>query len=406
MTTPTQITDMYREIHDLMQEQSEAYPAKPEPGRSRLIKLMDDMAQQHIVTAQTQRLRQPDEAVVQMLERVADQPIFIVGYFKSGTTMLRGLLDTHPELIVIPSESRHFHNYTYLSGLSPHLQSAILATKWIQKLIIATNQPPFWLLGGDPTKTSDEDEPDYYERFAQYLYWVGTEFPQQKPLSNVVFALAGVYHDKGLIDPSKITAWIEKTPTTEYMLQDVLQAYPKARFIHIVRDPRSTISSMQKMNQQRDKSFDVTATCHQIARSLQVALQHREAQDEAYHIIRYEDIVTTPEQSMRALAKFMNVDYHESLLGSTQAGTSMTANSGWSENRIEGKIHQKSLDHWQETLSEQTLQQIGRIIGHPAKQFGYDIEEPAGRTFRRQLQQHIPQRVTDALRVLIRTSQD
>lgn len=40
-----------------------------------------------------------------MVETFKDRPIFICGHPKSGTSLLRNLLDNHPQLAVYPEES-------------------------------------------------------------------------------------------------------------------------------------------------------------------------------------------------------------------------------------------------------------------------------------------------------------
>ena len=39
--------------------------------------------------------------------QVGDDPIFLGGYPKSGTTLLCALLDEHPDLLVFPEETRY-----------------------------------------------------------------------------------------------------------------------------------------------------------------------------------------------------------------------------------------------------------------------------------------------------------
>ena len=40
-----------------------------------------------------------------------DSPIFICGHPKSGTSLLRSILDSHPEIIVYPEETGFFRRY-------------------------------------------------------------------------------------------------------------------------------------------------------------------------------------------------------------------------------------------------------------------------------------------------------
>ncbi|MGE5223096.1 MAG: sulfotransferase, partial [Omnitrophica WOR_2 bacterium] len=40
-----------------------------------------------------------------------DRPVFICGHPKSGTSLLRSLLDSHPQVIVYPEETSFFRRY-------------------------------------------------------------------------------------------------------------------------------------------------------------------------------------------------------------------------------------------------------------------------------------------------------
>ena len=45
-------------------------------------------------------------------------PIFLLGSHKSGTSLLRSLLDGHPDLDVLPREAHFFPTHGYASGYS------------------------------------------------------------------------------------------------------------------------------------------------------------------------------------------------------------------------------------------------------------------------------------------------
>ena len=48
--------------------------------------------------------------------RVAANATFIIGFARSGTTLLRSLLDNHSELVVFPGELKFFKRIKYLSA--------------------------------------------------------------------------------------------------------------------------------------------------------------------------------------------------------------------------------------------------------------------------------------------------
>src|SRR5512139_3164150 len=45
------------------------------------------------------------------MAELRDSPVFIAGHPKSGTSLLRSVLDSHPELVAYPEESQFFRRY-------------------------------------------------------------------------------------------------------------------------------------------------------------------------------------------------------------------------------------------------------------------------------------------------------
>src|SRR3569832_319873 len=74
---------------------------------------------------------------------LARSPVFICGTARSGTTLLRDLLDGHPELVVIPVESGFYQTERSLMNLRGDLHRAYFTARWLESLAWA---PPSWLL--------------------------------------------------------------------------------------------------------------------------------------------------------------------------------------------------------------------------------------------------------------------
>ena len=45
------------------------------------------------------------------MSELRDSPVFIAGHPKSGTSLLRSVLDSHPELVAYPEETSFFRRY-------------------------------------------------------------------------------------------------------------------------------------------------------------------------------------------------------------------------------------------------------------------------------------------------------
>jgi len=91
---------------------------------------------------------------------LARRPVFICGVHRSGTTLMRDLLDSHPALSVLPAEGAfHCGPLRRIAGRSAGELRA-LGCEWVRRLANHSNQPPFWLLGrSGPTQSP-------YVRFA------------------------------------------------------------------------------------------------------------------------------------------------------------------------------------------------------------------------------------------------
>src|ERR1700744_1848693 len=79
---------------------------------------------------------------------LANKPVYVCGVHHSGTTLVRDLLDGHPELTVLPSEGTWYTNLEHKLQLLPEdKRLAFLGREWLRRLANPINQPPYWLLG-------------------------------------------------------------------------------------------------------------------------------------------------------------------------------------------------------------------------------------------------------------------
>src|SRR5262245_48798608 len=66
---------------------------------------------------------------------LAQRAIFVCGAHRSGTTLLRDLLDGHPALSILPSEGSFFTSHaTPLGRLTGPEQLHFLACEWVRRL--------------------------------------------------------------------------------------------------------------------------------------------------------------------------------------------------------------------------------------------------------------------------------
>lgn len=154
---------------------------------------------------------------------------------KSGTTLMTQLLDNHPSLVVMPGDSTLYTNFNDYSGTFDKLSN-----HWMQRMINPSGKKPFWFLGKDLKA---------YEVFLLYLgYFLETPYDTFQAVVASVFCS----------NPNRSMSaqyWVEKTPENELHATALKKIYPKARFIHVLRDPLVNIASIEKMRLLKGKKF-------------------------------------------------------------------------------------------------------------------------------------------------------
>ncbi len=356
---------LYREIDDLLPARARDYPRRSEPIWSRLAGALEEAAR-----LLRERVRDdpypPSPAAQACATELLGRAVFVVGYKKSGTTLLLSLLDGHAEIGVLPHhESRWFTRLRpRMAGLDRTAQLDELQREWTHFLINPSGEPPFWLLG-----RPWELEADPYEQLTSYLYWLAGRHPGQDLLGVLATALVAVRLDQGLA-ASPPRYWLEKSTQYELYADEILATYPAARFVHVVRDPRGTVAALRKIGMTQD----AWRSSAEVERSLAAALHNAERLGpHRYLVVRYEDIVRDTAGEMAKIANFVGVAFDETLLTPTIAGLPSTANSAWSERRVRGEVHTFSLESWRDALDPRAVTLVEARTGAVARALGYDL---------------------------------
>ncbi len=348
-------TDEYRRIDALLEARAREYPRRTEPTWSTLLGAIDDVA-----TRLRERVQTEPETLP--LPGFYERPVFVVGHRKTGTTLLQELLDAHPQLVVLPGESNHFLTFLPRFGTLPPERIAVEAQRWwMLRLITPSGIAPFWA-AGKPW----ELDADPYAAFSRSLVGLVLANPDRDPLGIAAVALAS----------GSRSAWVEKTPGHEHEADRILAAYPRARFVHVVRDPRSVAAAIVRLDRATDRSTDVLGVGLTVRRSFEAAERNRRSLGERYLVLRYEELVTEPEATMRRVAGLAGLDWVDTLLTPTVGGEAATSNSAWSARRVTGEIESRQLDLWRNELDARSLDLVAAATGRVARPFGYDLPRP------------------------------
>lgn len=214
-------------------------------------------------------------------------PFFIVCAPRSGSTLLRMVLDAHPRISVV-LESIWF-NYHALKlqrfqSKAPNCRDEAIRIYFGE---IPDTAPIKILLKHEPAirqaiKDSQGDLGRIYERLCSH--WA--------------HRLSG---------PDCI--WGEKSVAYSLHIDNIRSAFPEAKFIHLIRDPRGTIYSMSKRSFPH-QSDNVFINIHFWKRYTDSAMHSLTAVPDSNKLtVYYEDFVRSPEKETRRICQFLHVDF-------------------------------------------------------------------------------------------------
>ena len=186
-------------------------------------------------------------------------PIFVVGCPRSGTTLLRVILDSHPSISCGP-ESRFLYG---MRGIEERNWSTLVG---------------FGL-------SLDE--------------WHAN-----------VRSLFEAFHRR-YADHQGKARWADKSPDYALMLDYVDTLYPRSQIVHIVRDPRDVIDAWRRFYGVKSVPRAARAWVRYVRSAHEFAVNH--PADRVLEL-RYEDLVRQPEETLRALFAWLGEPWDDEVL--------------------------------------------------------------------------------------------
>jgi hypothetical protein len=124
-----------------------------------------------------------------------------------------------------------------------------------------------------------------------------------------------------------ITAFVPRMGMDEANLQRFFGTYPDGKLLSIIRDPKSWWVSARKHKPavygDLEKALDLWIA------STEAVLAARRSYGSSVKVLKFEDLVTDTEGTMRGVAGFLNLDFHDCLLTPTFNGFPIKADSSY-----------------------------------------------------------------------------
>jgi Sulfotransferase family len=302
-----------------------------------------------------------------MTDDLRDRPVFICGHPKAGTSLLRAVFDSHPQLIVYPEETVFFRRFLpRAAGLDLEAQldladeTLIHIFQW-RRDHLASSQAGF-------------PDRDYSAIPYKLVRQAMRSLVMERCLhpGDVLSAAVLAYGQVSGLATQATRAWVEKSPYNEYYANQIFAWWPEARCIHILRDPRDNYVSYRRKHPDWQAEFFALNW----RRSTRAGQENQQRFGSArYLILRYEDLTQSPEATLRRLTDFLCLDWDPSLAAPTRAGAQWAGNSMFSD-QFQG-ISAAPVARWRGELSPGDAAVIEYIARLPMQHFQYDRETSA-----------------------------
>ncbi len=281
--------------------------------------------------------------------------VFIVGCHRSGNTLLQRIVNAHP-LVAIPRESHWIPEYfeerrglTPEGWVTPELISCLLENPKFTRLQIGREEL-------EALQATEQPMP-----YASFV--------------TGIFDLYGKAQGKALVG--------DKTPGYVRKLRTLHALWPRARFVHLIRDGRDVCLAMLawcRPHPRRPQTFatwkDDPVSTAAVWWGLNVRLGRDAGKSlgpELYYEMRYESLVARPAEECAALCAFLGVPYEEAMLrfheGRTRKEPGLTSNSAWLPVT-------PALRDWRSQMPAEDVERFEAGVGELLGELGYSRAFP------------------------------
>jgi hypothetical protein len=294
--------------------------------------------------------------------------VFIVGCPRSGTTLLRRMLNAHPEIAI--TRETHWLPSVYLDGVGLTPEGFVTP----ELIPILEGSPRFSKLGISTQilrELVSASEPIHYSNFVSAL-----------------FDLYGGLQNKPLVG--------DKTPGYVRRIRLMHSLWPNARFVHLIRDGRDNCLSAIDWKDKADgftRRFSTWAddpiSTAAVWWKWHVELGREAAQtlpEKLYHEVRYEGLVADPVKECALLCEFLEVPYTHALItfheGKTKSDSGLDAKKAWLPIT-------SGLRDWRRQMASDDLERFEAVAGELLEELDYpravSLTKPATRTHAAQI---------------------
>jgi hypothetical protein len=173
--------------------------------------------------------------------------------------------------------------------------------------------------------------------------------------------------------------WAEKTPRNIGRIAEIFRCFPAARFVHVLRDGRDVACSLRTHPRHKvvDGRLVPTGTWKPIAGCARRWVRDIEGSrrwwgDPRFHTVRYEDLALDPRPVLERLMAFLGEDWDEGMLAHASADSPFRDATRFAQNpEALGAVNVASVGRWQRDLDDRDRRIFKRVAGPLLVELGY-----------------------------------
>ena len=302
------------------------------------------------------------------LEPLRSDPILIGGDNRSGTTLFSVVMDSHPDLVVGPEL-----DFVEPENLGPYVvESADLLLAGdprVQGEGVETADP-HWYFGVQFVKQCHRFGVQWQEVrdiVARVVDELGTDVVDFDERCNVIDAIGE--HRRRQTGRQR---WGIKIQRQIHRVDDFARRWPRAHFLHVVRDGRDVAASNLAIG--KEWSYKNVAEAAEGWLGV-VERPHTVAPEGRYLEVRYEDVVGNPRETLGRVVEFLGLRWDDALLRHNELAHTLFENP-WahpSADTTARALSAASVGRHRTELTHEQIAEFEQLAGHELTRLGYEL---------------------------------
>ena len=241
--------------------------------------------------------------------------IFIVGNSRSGTTMMGRIFGKHPSVYTFGE----LHFFGQLCAPPFSLELSQKAAKELASQLYCIQREGYRRYGN----------PDRFLKEARAFLENLDTYPETPAALFETF----LCHEAA---ENNKTIPCDQTPRNVFYISNILELYPEARIINMIRDPRDVLLSQKRRWKRRflgGSDMPIKETLRDWMNYHPITISHiwrtavstadRFAQHERVVSVYFEELLTHPQKTIKSLCDFIGITYTDKMLQVPQVGSSV-----------------------------------------------------------------------------------